>query len=105
MIAWVSFEFTVRSTPRRISFGPDSVSTSTWRSRISRVDIKPLSVLVCGGARAGSGADDLELGLDGRLEPLAQCGHADLRDDLAEEPAHDEPSCLGLRDAAALQVE
>src|SRR5262245_15280876 len=37
MIAWVSPDFTVRSTPRRISFGPASVSTETCRSRISSV--------------------------------------------------------------------
>src|SRR5512139_447685 len=37
MIAWVSPCLTVRSTPRRISRGPASVSTETCRSRISRV--------------------------------------------------------------------
>src|SRR4051794_35550435 len=42
MIAWVSPWRTVRSTPRRISLVPCSVSTLTCRSRISRVDM-------CGG--------------------------------------------------------
>src|SRR5215203_5459957 len=37
MIAWVSPCFTVRSTPRRISVGPPSVSTETCRSLISSV--------------------------------------------------------------------
>ena len=39
MIAWVSPDRTVRSTPRRISLAPSSVSTVTCRSRISRVDM------------------------------------------------------------------
>src|SRR5699024_5820726 len=39
MMAWVSPELMVRSTPRRISFSPVSVSTVTCRSRISRVVI------------------------------------------------------------------
>ena len=39
MIACTSPELTVRSTPRRISLAPASVSTETCRSRISRVDM------------------------------------------------------------------
>src|SRR6476620_12689527 len=37
MMAWVSPELMVRSTPRRISLVPSSISTETWRSRISSV--------------------------------------------------------------------
>src|SRR4051794_2014777 len=40
MIACVSPALTVRSTPRRISRAPLSVSTETCRSRISRVVIR-----------------------------------------------------------------
>ena len=39
MIACTSPELMVRSTPRRISLAPASVSTETCRSRISRVDM------------------------------------------------------------------
>src|SRR3954449_11477323 len=38
MIAWVSPERTVRSTPRRISLASSPSPTVTWRSRISRTD-------------------------------------------------------------------
>ena len=48
---------------------------------------------------------DGELGLDGRLQPLPQLGDGDLAEDLAEEPADDQPPRDVLRDAAALQVE
>src|SRR4029079_14460800 len=43
--------------------------------------------------------------LDGRPQPLPQLGDGDLAQDLAEEPADDEPPRDVLRDAAALQVE
>src|SRR5690349_3308564 len=94
MIAWVWPESTVRSTPLRISLGPSSVATETCRSLISNVDMKLRS-----DARSG------EFGLDGRLQPLPQLGDGDLAEDLAEEPADDEPARDVLRDAAALQVE
>src|SRR4051812_9814087 len=94
MIAWVWPESTVRSTPLRISLGPSSVATETCRSLISNVDMKLRS-----DARSG------EFGLDGRLQPRPQLGDGDLAEDLAEEPAHDEPARDVLGDAAALQVE
>src|SRR6476619_2817257 len=51
MIACVSPDLTVRSTPRRISLTPFSISTVTVRPRISKVDIgSALQVL-----RAGDG--------------------------------------------------
>src|SRR5690606_5613729 len=69
MIAWVSPAFTVRSTPRRISFVPsEPTPTETWRSRISSVAIMlvvPSSwVLVAGGERHVHVAG-LDLGLVG----------------------------------------
>src|SRR6478609_3900376 len=58
MMAWTSPLRMVRSTPRRIGFGPSLGSTLTCRSRISRVDIRgsPSSVVMtfrCG--RCGPG--------------------------------------------------
>ena len=97
MIACVWPDSTVRSTPLRISFGPSSVATETCRSLISKVD------MWCAWLRSGAG--DGELGLDGRLQPLAQLGDGDLAQDLAEEPADDQPTGDRLRDATALQVE
>src|SRR6478672_5324099 len=94
MIAWVWPESTVRSTPLRISLGPSSVATETCRSLISNVDMKLRS-----DARSG------EFGLDGRVQPLPQLGDGDLAEDLAEEPADDQPPRDRLRDAAALQIE
>src|SRR6476469_6262014 len=47
MIAWVSPERTVRSTPRRISLTSSPSPTVTCRSRISRTDT---SLLSCSGS-------------------------------------------------------
>src|SRR6476661_7860850 len=54
MIACVSPARTVRSTPRRISFRPPSVSTETCRSRISRMDMMVLQF-----SRSGDGHEDV----------------------------------------------
>src|SRR3954447_2818420 len=54
MIACVSPDRTVRSTPRRISFSPCSDATATWRSRISRVDIPLLLGVTYSPALAGT---------------------------------------------------
>src|SRR3954451_13203199 len=51
MIAWVSPERTVRSTPRRISLVLCSAATSTCRSRISRV------AMMCGCSLSVAGVD------------------------------------------------
>src|SRR5512140_573211 len=45
MMACVSPERIVRVTPRRISLAPSSVSTETWRSLISRVDMRCSALL------------------------------------------------------------
>src|SRR5690606_102653 len=57
MMACVSPDLMVRSTPRRIGFGPSLVSTLTCRSRISRVDISgsPNDSKVSGREKWGSG--------------------------------------------------
>src|SRR6185369_15256922 len=101
MIAWISPARTVRSTPRRISLAPPSAATSTCRSLISSVD---MMCAPCGGEK-GSDARDGELGLDGRLQPFTQLGKGKAGEDLAEEPADDQPPRDVLRDAPALQVE
>ena len=85
MIAWVWPDSTVRSTPLRISLGPSSVATETCRSLISKVDMGWRAPFRCSDAGGG------ELGLDGRLQPLPQLGNGDLAEDLAEEPAYDQP--------------
>src|SRR6476661_6897692 len=99
MIAWVWPDSTVRSTPFRISLGPSSVATETCRFLISKVDMGWRAPFRCSDACGG------ELGLDGRLQPLPQLGNGDLAEDLAEEPAYDEPPRDRLRYSAALQVE
>src|SRR4051794_9862789 len=55
MIACVSPDLTVRSTPRRISLAPSSVSTETVRPLISSVCWGIGSVLLAGGAGGGGG--------------------------------------------------
>src|SRR5918911_1543679 len=62
MMACVSPDRTVRSTPRRISFVPCSTSTLTCRSRISRVAMR--SVLLAGDD-VGSGQGRRQVGEDG----------------------------------------
>ncbi len=55
MIAWVSPRRIVRSTPRRISLpSAESVSTETWRLRISRVDtlVQSPQTAICDARRA-----------------------------------------------------
>src|SRR5689334_4897347 len=54
MIACTSPPLMVRSTPLRISFGPDSVFTETCRSRISSVDISISPTGHLGGPRGSS---------------------------------------------------
>src|SRR3954452_20136888 len=80
MIACVSPERTVRSTPRRISLVPCSVSTVTCRSRISRVAMR--SVLLAGDDGAGvagrgvrcAHVDQDDVALDGEREDGARPG-------------------------------
>src|SRR6476659_6704163 len=111
MIAWVSPDFTVRSTPRRISLGPSSVSTETVSPLISSVLIG--SVLLAGGVGGGAGGllgrgrvgRGGELLLDRRGDLVTQVGERDLADDVGEEAAHDEALGLVLGDAARLQVQ
>ena len=109
MIACVSPDFTVRSTPRRISLGPSSVSTETVSPLISSVLMGQFSLLRAGdagGVLGGSGVcRRRELVLDGRGDLVAQVGERDLTDDVGEEAAHDEALGLVLADAARLQVE
>src|SRR3954463_5175230 len=69
MIAWVSPERTVRSTPRRISLTSSPSPTVTCRSRISRTDTLLLAPSAAG--RDGEGA--VALGVDEHVLPL----HAD----------------------------
>src|SRR4051812_39055344 len=68
MIAWVSPERTVRSTPRRISLASSPSPTVTCRSRISRTDNSSYSSVV---GRDGEGA--VGLGVDVHVLSL----HAD----------------------------
>src|SRR3954454_9137957 len=68
MIAWVSPERTVRSTPRRISLVSSPSPTVTCRSRISRTD-KAVRSSVAGRDREGA----VRLGVDVHVLPL----HAD----------------------------
>src|SRR5690606_1889955 len=74
MMAWISPERIVRSTPCRMGLGPSFVSTETRRLLISRVDICASSLLWSGyGGAACSGA-----GVDGHVDvdehPLAVDG-------------------------------
>src|SRR5918997_1384888 len=66
MIAWVSPGRIVSVTPLRISLGPSSVSTLTWRSRISRVLMWLLFSLrrFCCGPRSGGGVVEGVLDVD-----------------------------------------
>src|SRR6476659_7744274 len=92
MIAWVSPDFTVRSTPRRISLGPSSVSTETVSPLISSVLIG--SVLLAGGVGGGAGGllgrgrvgRGGELLLDRRGDLVTQVGERDLRMMSAKKP-------------------
>src|SRR3712207_4156855 len=64
MIAWVSPGRIVSVTPLRIALGPSSVSTLTWRSRISRVLMWLLSsswyVVPRSGGRVVEGVLDVD---------------------------------------------
>src|SRR5688500_15719941 len=103
MIACVSPSLIVSVTPLRISLGPSSLSTWTWRSLISTVLISScLSLLrsqVVG--RSSVRLEDVlrELGLDGREQLLLDGRDADLADQVVEEAVHDESLGLLLRDA------
>src|SRR5512143_856409 len=46
-----------------------------------------------------------QLSVDGAHQALLDVGHADLRDEVGEEAAHDHPSRLVLRNAPGLEVE
>src|SRR3954447_5355951 len=99
MIAWVSPDFTVRSTPRRISLGPSSVATETVSPLISSVLMGSVLLVVRGVVRAAGGAGGLlagggvcgrrELVLDGRRDLVAQVCERDLPDDVGEEASDD----------------
>src|SRR3954469_5889743 len=95
MIAWVSPDRTVRSTPFRISVRPSPSPTGTCRSRIT-------SSLMVGTLQLGGEAQS---GLDGGHDLPLEVGDADALDDVGEEAAHDQAARLVLRDAARLQVE
>src|SRR5699024_2969912 len=115
MIAWVSPERIVRSTPFRIWMGSASGSdcaTLTCRSLISRVLIwLVISTLSCDGAvrrcmsvgRSGTGGRVLLL--DGGGRAFAHLLDRDGGDDLLEEAAHHELAGLDLGDAARAQIE
>src|SRR6195952_4700445 len=64
MIAWVSPERTVRSTPRRISLASSPSPTVTCRLRISRTDTSCSSV----AGRGGKGA--IRFGVDEHVLPF-----------------------------------
>src|SRR4051812_19296092 len=72
MIAWVSPERTVRSTPRRISLASSPSPTVTCRSRISRTDT---SLLSCSGSVSSThgGEAVVDRDIDVHVLPL----HAD----------------------------
>src|SRR4051812_1102844 len=91
MIACVSPERTVRSTPFRIGVSP----TATCRSRMTN----SLTV-VCLLARR-----ETQPGLDRVQNAALQLRDADAFDDVGEEPAYHQSPRLVLRDAARLQVE
>src|SRR5690606_15469453 len=116
MMAWVWPLSIVRSTPRRISFGPASVSTDTCRSRISRLLISWVFLRVRSSSGqcwqgASSGALGRELlghgqfALDGGHEPLGDRRDADAVDQRREEPANHEFAGQFGRDPARLKVE
>ena len=95
MIACVSPERTVRSTPLRISVTSSSWPTVTCRSRMSRVLIRSRPPVGVKPSRASM------------VVMMRSCefGDADPLDDVGEEAAHDEAAGLVLGDAARLQVE
>src|SRR6195952_3047311 len=116
MIAWVSPELTVRSTPRRISCGPSSVCTETCRSRISRVAIWDsrsllgLAFCVCRRcfdsvtpAEKRSDADQGELVLDGLGGPLDRRFDLELVQHLAEEATYHQSAGDPLGNATGQQ--
>src|SRR3972149_998885 len=105
MIAWVSPERTVRSTPLRIWMGSalaSELATSTCRSRTSRTEVVVLSLVDMkflqdeAGERSDgvvsqagrSGADGCEFGFDCGFEAIAHLGNSDLVDDFVEEPTY-----------------
>src|SRR4029079_14413470 len=47
----------------------------------------------------------LQLFLDLVQQAFLQLGHADLLDQLDEEPTHDQSACLVVRDAPGLEIE
>src|SRR5437870_2924250 len=96
MIACVSPDFTVRSTPLRISVVSSPSPTVTCRSRISRTDMRLLVLQLRG---------ETEAGLDRGHDLPLQIGNTDPLDDVGEEAAHHEPAGLVFRNAARLQVE
>src|SRR4051812_40182404 len=90
MMACVSPERTVRSTPFRIGVS----STATCRSRM----INSLTRVLL--ARR-----ETQPGLDRGQNAALQVGHADALDDIGEEAPHHQSAGLVLRDPARLQVE
>src|SRR3954469_3120543 len=95
MIAWVSPDRTVRSTPFRISVRSSPSPTVTCRSRIT-------SSLMVGTLQLGGEAQS---GLDGGHDLPLDVRDADALDDVGEEAADDEAPGLVLGNAAGLQVE
>src|ERR1700712_4831838 len=71
MIAWVSPERTVRSTPRRISLVSSPSPTVTCRLRISRTDMLLLSCWLVGRTHGGEG------GVDGDIDVHVLPFHTD----------------------------
>src|SRR6478752_3938993 len=103
MIACVSFDEMVRSTPRRISIGPSSVLTDTCRSRMSRVAMCVLTP-ICLTKNVGrhcncSDSGDFQLALDDFGGPLANRRNADAQQHLTEEAAHHQSLGHLLRNA------
>src|SRR4029453_826917 len=74
MIAWVSPDRTVRSTPRRISLASSPSPTVTCRSRISRTDTLLLALSCFGSVGRTQGGEAV---IDGDIDVHVLPLHAD----------------------------